>query len=135
MPERIFTLEEANALLEEIRPLTQELVDRRRALAEARSARRRLAAQVAGNGGGIDPRAAAELDERVAEELKGLARSVNAIHGLGAIVKDPDEGLIDFPALRGDEHVYLCWRLGEDRIEFWHGVDEGFAGRKPLPLE
>ena len=135
MPERVFTLEEANALLEQIRPLTQELVDRRRALAEARSARRRIAAQVAGNGGGIDPRTAAELDERVAEELKGLARCVNAIHGLGAIVKDPDEGLVDFPALRGDQHVYLCWRLGEDRIEFWHGVDEGFAGRKPLPLE
>lgn len=135
MPERVFTVEEANALLEEIRPLAQELVDRRRALAEARSARRRIAAQVAGNGGGIDPRAAAELDERVAEELKGLARCVNAIHGLGAVVKDPDEGLVDFPALRGDEPVYLCWRLGEDRIEFWHGVDEGFAGRKPLPLE
>ena len=135
MPERVFTLEEANALLEEIRPLAQELVDHRRALAEARSARRRIAAQVAGNGGGIDPRAAAELDERVAEELKGLARCVNAIHGLGAIVKDPDEGLVDFPALRGGENVYLCWRLGEDRIEFWHGVDEGFAGRKPLPLE
>ena len=79
MPERVFTLEEANALLEQIRPLTQELVDRRRALAEARSARRRIAAQVAGNGGGIDPRTAAELDERVAEELKGLARCVNAI--------------------------------------------------------
>ena len=71
VPERVFTLEEANALLEEIRPLVQELVDHRRALAEARSARRRIAAQVAGNGGGIDPRAAAELDERVAEELKG----------------------------------------------------------------
>jgi hypothetical protein len=135
VPERVFTLEEANALLEVIRPLAQELVDRRRALSEARSARRRLAAQVAGNGGGIDLRAAAELDERVAEELKGLARCVNAIHGLGAVVKDPDEGLVDFPALRGDEPVYLCWRLGEDRIEFWHGVDEGFAGRKPLPLE
>jgi hypothetical protein len=135
VPERVFTLEEANALLEQVRPLAQELVERRRALAEARSARRRIASQVAGNGGGIDPRAAIELDERVAEELKGLARCVNAIHGLGAVVKDPDEGLVDFPALRGDEHVYLCWRLGEDEIQYWHGVDEGFAGRKPLPLE
>jgi hypothetical protein len=135
VPERVFTLEEANALLEQIRPLAQELVERRRALAQARSARRRIASQIAGNGGGIDPRAAVELDERVAEELKGLARCVNAIHGLGALVKDPDEGLVDFPALRGDEHVYFCWRLGEDEIEYWHGVDEGFAGRKPLPLE
>jgi hypothetical protein len=135
VPERVFTLEEANALLEQVRPLAQELVDRRRALAEARSARRRIASQVAGTGGGIDPRAAIELDERVAEELKGLARCVNAIHGLGALVKDPDEGLVDFPALRGDEYVYLCWRLGEDEIQYWHGIDEGFAGRKPLPLE
>jgi hypothetical protein len=135
VPERVFTLEEANALLEQIRPLAQELVERRRALAQVRSARRRIASQIAGNGGGIDPRAAVELDEQVAEELKGLARSVNAIHGLGALVKDPDEGLVDFPALRGDERVYLCWRLGEDEIEYWHGVDEGFAGRKPLPLE
>jgi hypothetical protein len=135
VPERVFTLEEANALLAEIEPLARELVEHRRALAQARSTRRRLAAQVAGNGGGIDPRMAVELDERVADELKALARCVNAIHGLGALVKDPDEGLVDFPARRGDEDVYLCWRLGEDEIEYWHGVDEGFAGRKPLPLE
>jgi hypothetical protein len=60
---------------------------------------------------------------------------VNGIHGAGAVVKDPDTGLIDFPALRQGEEVCLCWRVGEDAIEYWHGLEEGFAGRKPLPLE
>ena len=90
---------------------------------------------MAGNGGGLDPRQLAELDEEIADALKVVARSVNAIHGHGAVVKDADDGLVDFPALRGDEQVFLCWRVGEDEIEYWHGIDEGFAGRKPLPLE
>jgi hypothetical protein len=133
--QRLFTAEEANRLLLEIRPLVEELVAERRRLADARSRRRRLAAQVAGNGGGLDPRRLVELDEEIAAALKAVARCVNAIHGFGAVVKDPDEGLVDFPALRGNEHVYLCWRLGEAAIAYWHGLDEGFAGRKPLPLE
>ena len=49
-------------------------------------------------------------------------------------MKDLDDGLVDFPARRGGEDVLLCWRLGEDAIEFWHGLDEGFSGRRPLPL-
>jgi hypothetical protein len=49
-------------------------------------------------------------------------------------VKSLEEGLLDFPAQRGDEVVLLCWKLGEDEINYWHRVDEGFAGRKPLPL-
>jgi hypothetical protein len=48
------------------------------------------------------------------------------------VVKDLDTGLLDFPAILNDEEVYLCWRLGEDRIRFYHGIHEGFAGRKPL---
>ena len=52
----------------------------------------------------------------------------------GALVKDLDEGLVDFPAQREGEEVLLCWRLGEDEISFWHGLEEGFSGRRPLPL-
>ena len=135
MPPRIFTAEEANALLAEVRPLAERLVESNRRLKAARATRRRLAAQVAGNGGGIDPRQLTELDEEIAEALKAVAQSVNAIHGLGAVVKDADEGLVDFPARRQGEDVFLCWRLGESEIQYWHGVDEGFAGRKALPLE
>jgi hypothetical protein len=50
------------------------------------------------------------------------------------LVKDIDVGLVDFPVRRGDETVLLCWKVGEDRIRFWHGLEEGYAGRKPLPL-
>jgi hypothetical protein len=51
---------------------------------------------------------------------------------VGAQIKSLEEGLLDFPALRGDEEVLLCWKLGEDEIAYWHGLEEGFAGRKPL---
>jgi hypothetical protein len=51
---------------------------------------------------------------------------------VGALVKDLDDGLVDFPARRGAEEILLCWRLGEEEIAFWHGLDEGFSGRKPL---
>ena len=50
----------------------------------------------------------------------------------GTVVKDLETGLVDFPSLRGGEEVYLCWKLGEARIGYWHGIEEGFAGRKPL---
>lgn len=88
--------------------------------------------RVAGNGAGVDPQELAALDEEIAGELAGVARTVNEIHALGAEVKDPDTGLVDFPTTVGGEPAYLCWRLGEDEIAFWHGVDEGFTGRKAL---
>lgn len=59
---------------------------------------------------------------------------MDEIQALGVLVKDLDTGLVDFPALRGGEEVLLCWQLGEDEIRYWHGLEEGFAGRKELPL-
>lgn len=135
MPPRFFTVEQANELLDSVRPLAERLVEHRRVLRGLEEKRDRIATAVAGNGAAVDPQMVAGLDERVREELRGLARCVNGIHGLGAVVKDPDTGLVDFPALRQGEEVCLCWRLGEDEIVYWHGLEEGFAGRKPLPLE
>ena len=89
---------------------------------------------IAGNGGDLDPGELARVEAEIGEEAKGVARCVNEIHGLGAQVKDADEGLVDFPALRGEEEVLLCWKVGEEAVEFWHGLEEGFAGRRPLPL-
>ena len=67
-----------------------------------------------------------------------VAKEINAllleIAHFGVDVKDPDQGLIDFPAVRRGREVLLCWKLGEDEVRYWHGVDEGFAGRKPLLL-
>ena len=64
-----------------------------------------------------------------------MARAAERLQRLGVLVKDLDRGLVDFPALREGEEVLLCWQVGEDEIAHWHGVDEGFAGRKPLPLD
>jgi hypothetical protein len=132
--DRYFTPTEANEVLETVRPLVEEMVARRRALSKAATRRAELARLVAGNGGGVDPGDFATLDEEATREAAEIARLVSRIQDLGVLVKDLDRGLVDFPALRGDEEVLLCWELGEDEIAFWHGLEEGFAGRKPLPL-
>jgi hypothetical protein len=64
------------------------------------------------------------------EELEAV---VGEIEGTGAVLKDVQLGLIDFPAEREGEEIYLCWQFGEPEVAFWHRVDEGFAGRQPLP--
>lgn len=134
MAARYFTAEEANQALEDVRPLAEEMVERRRDLAAHQVRQEELDRRIAGNGGDFDPAELSDLRERIAEEATAVARCVNRIHELGAQVKDLDAGLIDFPARRGTEEVLLCWRVGEDAIEYWHGADEGFAGRKRLPL-
>ena len=134
MSQRYFTAEEANDALEGVRPLTEELVGHRRALVELQELQSSLTHRIAGNGGNVDPRELQELQERLDVEVAGIARCVARIHEAGALVKDLDEGLVDFPAKREGVDVLLCWRLGEDEIGYWHGLDEGFSGRKPLPL-
>jgi hypothetical protein len=129
---RYFTLEEANEALDEVRPLTEELVGHRRALVELQERQSTLSTRIAGNGGNVEPHELQDVQERLDEEVAGIARCVARIHELGALVKDLDEGLVDFPATRDGEDILLCWRLGEDEIAFWHGLDEGFSGRKPL---
>jgi hypothetical protein len=132
--ERVFTVEEANAMLETVRPLTEEMVAHRRALAQAMARQDRIEGKVRTNGGAMAPREPAELAAVVAEEAEAVARCLERISELGAVVKDLDTGLVDFPAMRGGEEVFLCWQLGEEEIRYWHGLEEGFAGRKELPL-
>ena len=132
---RHFTPKEANDELREIRPLVEEIVAHRREQQRLQAERVELATKIAGNGGGIDSQAAADLGKAERAERVEVARCVNAIHGRGAIVKDLDDGLVDFPALREGEEVLLCWRLGEDEVAHWHGLEEGFAGRRRLDPE
>jgi hypothetical protein len=129
---RYFTVEEANDALDEVRPLTEELVEHRRALVELQERQSALTTRIAGNGGNVEPQELQGVQERLDEEVAGIARCVARIHEVGALVKDLDDGLVDFPATREGEDILLCWRLGEDEIGFWHGLDEGFSGRKPL---
>ena len=132
---RHFTPDEANAELERVRPLVEQLVARRREHVAALERQEELESKIRGNGGGMPPAELAAADAQVGELARGLASLAEEITALGVQVKDLDEGIVDFPALREGETVLLCWRLGEDEIAYWHRVEDGFAGRRPLPLE
>ena len=132
MAPRYFTLEEATEALEELRPIAEEMVARRRELVEAQGRRATLGAQVGANGGDLTPSDFADADDELEQAASALARCVEQIQAAGVLVKDLDRGLLDFPALRDDGEILLCWQVGEDEIRYWHGVDEGFAGRKRI---
>ena len=132
---RYFTVDEANATLEEVRPLVEQLVGYARTLAVAQARWAELSGTMAGNGGGFPPSELADAAEAVDRARADVARTVNAIHALGAVVKDLETGLIDFPALHRGQEVLLCWQLGEDEVAYWHDLESGFAGRRSLPFD
>ena len=129
---RFFTPEEANDLLPQVRPLVEAMVRARAKLATAEEAHTHLGRSVAGNGGHLDPEEIRDTREAVEQLSEQLGRTLAALGDLGVLVKDAGSGLVDFPSKRGDEVVLLCWRLGEERVAFWHGTDDGFAGRHPI---
>ena len=116
--------------------LTAIMGDVMTAQAEAAEVRERFHAEqerIAMSGGGVSDHAfwrqgRADL-ERVGRRIQSR---VDDVERLGGVIKDLDTGLVDFPHLRDGEVVNLCWKHGETSIEYWHGLDEGFAKRKPL---
>ena len=135
MPDRTFTPDEANAALAEVRPLVERMVAARELLIDAQRRQAELVARVASNGGGLAPPDAAAVAAEVQEAGAELVAVLEELERLGVQVKDIDRGLVDFPCEHRGRIVLLCWELGEDEIAYWHGADEGFAGRKPLPLD
>jgi hypothetical protein len=130
---RVFTLEEANAALTELRPIVERMVQHRRDLTAAQTRQAELVTRIAGNGGDMVPSDLQDLAETIQREADAISDCAERINQAGAQVKSLEEGLLDFPAKRGEEDVLLCWKLGEDEIRFWHGTDEGFSARKRLP--
>jgi hypothetical protein len=133
--ERLFTPEEANEALDEVRPLAERMVERRRALGVAQRRQRELVVRIAGNGGDLSPGEVRDAAAIIEREVAAIAECVAALNAVGVQVKDVEEGLVDFPARHGGRDVLLCWKVGEPEVAFWHGADEGFAGRKPLPFD
>ena len=129
---RYFTREEANELLPAVRALAERMVAHRAALEQAQARLGTFLERIGGNGGGLQPAELAEAHTAVEQDAAGVARCVEGIQELGGVVKDVGEGLVDFLAKRDGEDILLCWKLGEDEIAHWHGLEEGFAGRKPL---
>jgi len=138
MSQHLFTPEEVNRLIPRLTALMETAMERHRQALDLQERLREDRGRVAASGG-------ERLDARDwkarAERLDGLGIEVRQvlqeIQALGGVVKDLETGLVDFPGHGPgeprDRIVNLCWRYGEEAVEFWHGMDEGFAQRKPLP--
>ena len=123
-PDRHFTREEANAALPALRRLLQRLRDAKDMLTDA-EAHEALSEAAPTNGGG-------EPGAQVGEAFLQVRRLLAALQEQGIVIRDIDRGLIDFPTLIDGREVFLCWELGEDSVDWWHGPEEGFSGRQPL---
>lgn len=121
--ERLYTVDEADAVLPGLRERLIRIREARQViLRQAKIVREKVVAEV----GGADPGPAyREASATLRAELERLSAE-------NILLRDPETGLVDFPAEREGTRVYLCWRLGEDRVASWHAVDAGFAGRRPL---
>ena len=131
---RLFTPEEVDRLIPRLTELMETAIER---YGQARALQERLRedrARVSASGGerrhAMDWKARAERLDGLGIEVRQLLQDVQA---MGGVVKDLETGLVDFPGHGPAGVVNLCWKLGEDAVRFWHGMDEGFAQRKPLP--
>lgn len=130
--QRTFTPEQANEALLQVRPVAEKMVAHSRALGEAQHRQAALVVKIAGNGGGLGPGDLPEAAAAIQREADEIAECVRRLDELGVQVKSLEQGLLDFPSVRDGEDVLLCWQVGEPAVEYWHGLEEGFAGRKPL---
>jgi hypothetical protein len=120
--ERRYTVEEADAVLDDLRVRLERIRETRQVILRAAKVIRE---RVASDGGGHE-------GKEYWEATASLKADVEHLAALGILLRDPETGLVDFPSEREGRPVYLCWRLGEERISHWHDLESGFAGRKPL---
>ena len=124
---KLFTLQEANALLPSVKVILARIQRAHRGLSKYRDDARKAAEAAEQGGGGIDDGGAYAII------LTEMTSQMSELDALGVQLKDFERGLIDFPSLRDGRVVLLCWQMGEgDKLEWWHDVDAGFAGRTPL---
>jgi hypothetical protein len=121
-PERYFTLDQANSEIPALRDSLKRIREARRTVLKTAE---RVQERAETDGGGAEGKESWEALRVLREEIEGIV-------GRGIILRDPDTGLVDFPSRREGRVVYLCWRDDEDRVAFWHEVNTGFSGRKPL---
>lgn len=128
-----FHLAEAQRLIPEVSRLLSDAIAAKSEYQETEGAVQAFSTRVAMMGGVIlDREAVLEARKRRDQVVARLRGAIEGVQALGCVVKDLDIGLVDFPTLLRGEEVYLCYKLGEEAIAFWHGVDEGFRGRKAI---
>jgi hypothetical protein len=128
-----FTLDEAQSLLPVLESLLNRAIEARRAAEEIGEELQELNHKIFLSGGMfLDVDSLRKRRKAYDAQLQTVKDSLAEIDAIGVQVKDLDTGLLDFPCLIDGETVLLCWKMGESRIEFWHTLDGGFAGRQPL---
>jgi hypothetical protein len=133
MADKYFNRREAEDLLPLLEDYLEAAVRQKRTVDDLGAQIASATSRIMLMGGSIPPYAELSHTKAVFDKAAAeLSENVEKIQQTGCVVKDLDEGLIDFPTLLEGEEVYLCWKRGEKRIEYWHGLDEGFAGRKRL---
>ncbi len=130
---KLFSPREAERVRATLEPVLIEAIESRRKLGEVELQLAALSERIQQAGGLlVSYEDAARLRAENDRLIAAVESAIERIHATGCLVKDIEIGLLDFPARLNGEDVYLCWRLGEDRIRFYHRQDEGFAGRKPI---
>jgi hypothetical protein len=131
--QKTFTLEEAHTLLPVLRSLLKRGMDGKRLIERVEKELQDLKHRILLSGGlMVDVPAVARRRAERDKALQEIKDALAEIDSIGVQVKDLDIGLLDFPCAVDDEIVLLCWKYGEEKIEFWHGMEEGFRGRKPI---
>jgi len=132
-PKKYFAPDEVEALIPELTEIMGRLMETRGELTEVRAALQQEQHRIMLAGGGLlDQEAWRERAHRLEELTRQAQDGIAAIARMGGVPKDLGKGLVDFPTLRNGREVNLCWCFGETKINFWHGLDEGYSGRKPL---
>lgn len=126
---RLFTHDEATAMLPVLRPILRSMQEDKRRLDVLHAEIESISPAMATNGHGPVVMA---IEHEMATLIERLNNQIASISSAGIEVKDIDTGLVDFPSRRDGRIVYLCWRVDEPEIEFWHELDAGVAGRQPL---
>jgi hypothetical protein len=131
--DRLFTLEEAQRLLDErVRGMAERLVADRARSRDLETRWNAVVIAIGSNGGNLRKAEVGELRTSLQESHQALRELLAELDELGVQVKDMDSGLLDFPAVVEGEQALLCWRVGEPRIAWWHSPEAGFGGRRPL---
>jgi hypothetical protein len=132
MPKR-FTLAEAQSLIPSVDPVLRKAIQLKARYADAEQEIESFSRRIQMMGGMVvDREHAIKARDRRDTASASLREAIEEVEEFGCVLKDLDIGLIDFPTLFHGREVYLCWKLGEASIAFWHGTDEGFAGRKAI---
>jgi hypothetical protein len=122
---KYFTVDEANRLLPQLKVLLEKMLAARQRIIDDRQTWEPIIAKAGSNGGG-------QQGKNLYKDTEKIQLTLERINEWGILIKDLDMGLVDFPHMRNGREVYLCWRMGEPRVAYWHDVDSGYTGRQPL---